>query len=236
MKAGISSEFRVNRERHISAALNSNNALGDTGCYLYPAPGRGYQRCTDENRVECTPIQAFYGNIRFEGFFLPPESIPVNGHLHKSQRADTGIVHTGRHQYHAGAGSKDAPGESSDRFEEVVFLNKPGDSSRFATGNGKLHSSRSAGLLTSKTSEEEPGPIRSSARRNASICSLTFPCSASTPILASTGLQHLIVPEGVDIETGHGVTEASADLCNHRGVFEMVDRFHNCLCHTLGAR
>src|SRR5512137_403682 len=81
-----------------------------------------------------------------------------------------------------------------------------------------LHSARSEAFRTSKTSDEEPCPIRSSARRNASICSLTLPCSASTPILASTGLQHLIVPEGMDIKSGHSIAEAGADPCNDLGI------------------
>src|SRR5208337_4881535 len=98
------------------------------------------------------------------------------------------------------------------------------------------HSARSAGRLTSKTSEEGPWPIRSSARRNASICSLTFPWSASTPILASTVLEHLIILQRVHIEAWHRIAETRADLCNHGGIVEMIDRFDNGSRHPFGAR
>src|SRR5208337_1307128 len=92
-------------------------------------------------------------------------------------------------------------------------------------------SARSAGLRTSKTSDDGPWPIRSRASRNASICSLTFPWSASTPILASTGLEHLVVPELVDIESGHCVAKAVADLCDHIRIVKVVDRFNDRFRH-----
>src|SRR5208337_834080 len=97
-------------------------------------------------------------------------------------------------------------------------------------------SARSAGLRTSKTSDDDPWPIRSRASRNASMCSLTFPWSASTPILASTGLEHLVFPELVDIEPGHRIAKAVADFCDRVWIIEVVDRFHDCLGHPFGAR
>ena len=49
--------------------------------------------------------------------------------------------------------------------------------------------------------------------QEASICSLTFPWSARTPILTSTGLEHLIFAECMDIEARHRIAKTPADLC-----------------------
>ena len=183
------------------------------------------------------PFRPVNGNIRLKGFLLPPECIPVNRHIHKSQRMDSRDHRHGlpsapcRRRWQRCLPGRMRIGSKSpflSMSREIVVDSPPGMARA-------LHSARSAGLLTSKTSDEGPCPIRSSASRNASICSLTFPCSASTPILASTGLQHLIVPEGVDIETGHGIAKTGADLCDDLGIVEVVDRFHDRFCHALGA-
>src|SRR5271169_6503791 len=83
---------------------------------------------------------------------------------------------------------------------------------------------RSSGFLTAMTDDVVPYPRCSSARQKASQCSLTFPWRARMPILTSTGLQHLIFLQQVDIETRHRIPNAPADLCQHLGVVEVVDR------------
>src|SRR4030043_411946 len=110
---------------------------------------------------------------------------------------------------------------------EMVVDSPPGIASA-------LHRARSAGLLTSKTSVVPLIFTRSSARQKASICSLTLPWSASTPILTSTGLQHLIVPEGVHVKSRHGIPETFAYPGNYLCIIEVIDRFHNCLGHPFG--
>ena len=98
------------------------------------------------------------------------------------------------------------------------------------------HPARSAARRTVTTAELVPNPRCSSARQNATICSLTFPWSARTPILASTVLQHLIFPEGMDVKSWHCVAEAGADPCNYLRVIEIVDRFYDRFCHSFGTR
>ena len=182
-----------------------------------PGSGRGNNRCPDKDRMKGAATKPDNRDIGLERLLLPAKRVPVHSHIHEPKGMHSGVSNMRCHQHHTGAGRKDPAGEGADRFVEAVPVDQPGYGRGLPPRDRKrCTAAEIRRILTSITEDSAPLPRRRSAAAKASICSLTSPCNASTPILTATGLQHLIGPEGVNIKTRHRVAKTPADLCDHR--------------------